>query len=306
MARAKVDNRVKRKRGKKFVYRDGSQPGKDEDPEDMANPFEDHSKSKRARKDAEVRQGLVAEFKERGRNSQFVDNRIAEKNSKFSEEDKMKLRFMKEQKEQLKKEISHSHLNKKRKKFQLGEDSDEADNFDFLTHGGKKLEELDDFKDKINESDDDLYEDKDMKKGVMTEEMVKMLNFGGGDMDQEGGEVKKKSREERLEEIMKKSKAFKMYEQEVKAANLEYTRQLDDEWGDVAKLLNYKQKDIDTKTPVDTKNKDFDDLYTRLKTEGGIKKIQPELMNLTEKQKAQKRREKLMSLAASNADGVDL
>ena len=56
----------------------------------------------------------------------------------------------------------------KRKKFQLGEDSDEADNFDFLTHGGKKLEELDDFKDKINESDDELYKDKDMKKGMMT------------------------------------------------------------------------------------------------------------------------------------------
>jgi hypothetical protein len=47
-------------------------------------------------KDASVREVLVQEFKQRGRNSEFVDKRIGEKSSRLSEEDKMKLRFMRE------------------------------------------------------------------------------------------------------------------------------------------------------------------------------------------------------------------
>jgi len=39
---------------------------------------------------------LVQEFKQRGRNSELIDNRIGEKSSKLNEEDKMKLRFMRE------------------------------------------------------------------------------------------------------------------------------------------------------------------------------------------------------------------
>jgi hypothetical protein len=45
--------------------------------ESSSNPFEDHSKSKRAKKDTELRSGLIDEFVNRGRNSQLVDNRIA-------------------------------------------------------------------------------------------------------------------------------------------------------------------------------------------------------------------------------------
>jgi len=41
-------------------------------------------------------------------------------------------------------------------KFNLQNDDDESDtNFDFLTHKGKKLEDIDDFKDNIDNSDDD-------------------------------------------------------------------------------------------------------------------------------------------------------
>ena len=81
------------------------------------NPFEDHSKSKRARKDVEIRAGLIDEFQQRGRNSQFTDNRLAEKSTLLSEDDKMKLRYMAEQKENLKKEINQTKQNRKRMKF---------------------------------------------------------------------------------------------------------------------------------------------------------------------------------------------
>jgi len=77
----------------------------------------------------------------------------------------------------------------------------------------------------------------------MTDEMVKSLNFGGGDMDLQDSELKKKSREERLAEIMEKSKAYKLHYQEIKQATEAETRNLDEEWGDVAQLLQFKTGD---------------------------------------------------------------
>jgi hypothetical protein len=165
MAKPKKDNRVKRKRGKKFVYHGEEAEGAEkEEKTNIAanrNPFEDHSKSNRARKDVEVRETMLKDFRDRGRNSTLVDNRLAEKSSKLSEEDKMKIRYMREQKDQLTKEMSLTHQTRKRMKFNLGgEDSDE--DFNVLTHKGKKLVDIDDFKDKIDGSDDDCYEDKDL------------------------------------------------------------------------------------------------------------------------------------------------
>jgi hypothetical protein len=78
-----------------------------------------------------------------------------------------------------------------------------------LTHKGKKIEDMDDFKDKIEDSEDD-YEDKDLKKGRMNEEMVNALHFGGGE-EQGDPAAQKKTREERHAEIMEKSKAFKYH-----------------------------------------------------------------------------------------------
>jgi len=60
------------------------------------NPFEEHSKSKNALRDMEKRKGLIDEYRKLGKNSLIVDNRIAEKSSRLSEEDKMKLRYIAE------------------------------------------------------------------------------------------------------------------------------------------------------------------------------------------------------------------
>ena len=66
-------------------------------------------------------------------------------------------------------------------KFDLDDDEEPID---FFTHKGKKLEDLDDFKDKISDDSGDQYDDKDMKKGILGDEMVKALNFGGGEFTQ--------------------------------------------------------------------------------------------------------------------------
>ena len=62
----------------------------------------------------------------------------------------MKLRYIREQKEQMKREMQNTNITRKKNKFNLGDESDDAD-FNFLTHKGKKIEDLDDFKDKISD-----------------------------------------------------------------------------------------------------------------------------------------------------------
>ena len=97
-------NKLKRKRGKKFVWhgsRDVNETEKEANAKKLTqseknNPFEDHEKSKRARKDLDKRQELLNDFRKLNKNSSIVDNRIGENASKLSEEDKMKLRYMRE------------------------------------------------------------------------------------------------------------------------------------------------------------------------------------------------------------------
>lgn len=51
-------NRLKRKRGKKFVFRANTEEQNDKK-EAEANPFEEHSKSKRFTRDLEKRQEML-------------------------------------------------------------------------------------------------------------------------------------------------------------------------------------------------------------------------------------------------------
>jgi hypothetical protein len=73
-----------------------------------------------------------------------IDNRIAEKSSKLSEDDKMKLRYIKEQRDR-----AINHLNtkttRKRAKFDLESDDDNEDGDVFFggggfTHRGRPIE----------------------------------------------------------------------------------------------------------------------------------------------------------------------
>jgi hypothetical protein len=138
----------------------------------------------------------------------------------------MKLRYMKEQREQIRNAlVNKTATSKKTKKFNLDSDSDD-NNGDAevymggkggFSHKGKKFNmfEDDDFKDKINFSSED--EDGDPKdKGKLTEEFVNEHNFGGreneDDYGNEFGEEepkKKKSFKEVMEEIKEKSKAYR-------------------------------------------------------------------------------------------------
>lgn len=95
MVNTTKSNKLKRKRGKKFVFH---QPDQEDSKGNKveSNPFEDHSKTRNHKKDLERREKLLDEYRRLGKNSSIVDNRIAEKSSKLSEDDKMKLRYIRE------------------------------------------------------------------------------------------------------------------------------------------------------------------------------------------------------------------
>ena len=107
------NNKLKRKRGKKFRYFDGSDPKKSENA--VPNPFEEHASSKKAEKEKEKRKSLIEEFQTRGKNNMYIDKRLGLASSKLSEEDKMRLRYLREQKEQLR----QTKVSKKRAKYNL-------------------------------------------------------------------------------------------------------------------------------------------------------------------------------------------
>ena len=183
------------------------------------------------------------------KNSVIVDNRIGESSSKLSEEDKMKLRYMREardrarellqQKDDEMEDRKHAgtatQLNvkssRKRTKYQLAEsDSDGDDVFTGFTHGGKKLgddDARDDYNEYIAEDSDDDKHDRSKRKGFLTDDMVAQMNFGGfegegGQPAAEGAEpAVKKTRKEVFEEIMEKSKNYDAARKELKQINLD-------------------------------------------------------------------------------------
>lgn len=131
----------------------------------------------------------------------------------------------------------------------------------------------------------------------MTNEMVNALNFGGGEVwSEKEAEARKKTREERHAEIMEKSKAYRLHHQEIKEATHAYTKELDDEWKEVSGLLDFSKNKARIPMPTDQKVDAYDDLLTMMKTEG-IKRAIPMKQELSEKEKAQARREKLEKLA---------
>ena len=103
-----------------------------------------------------------------------------------------------------------------------------------FTHGGRRLEEFDDFRDEmpLSSGDEDNFDqDEDLKRGKLNEEIVHRMNFGGGEFTQHQDEAgPKKTRKEVFEEIIAKSKAYKAASYELKQASHDLTNRLDDQF----------------------------------------------------------------------------
>jgi nucleolar protein 14 len=171
----------------------------------------------------------------RGREGAFIDKRLGERAKNMTEDEKMKMRFMREARDRTGTKVSRGKI-----KFMLEDDEDAEGEDHFLTHKGKRIQDLDDFQDDISISDED--DNKEAAKGILGDDIVNHLNFGVGNEDEEEGFVKK-TREEREHEIREKSKAYKLHAQEIRAANKDVIEELDEDYKEFAQTLNYKGRE---------------------------------------------------------------
>lgn len=164
---------------------------------------------------------ILQEFKQRGTSNVFLDHRFGEKDEALAEEDKAILRFQRERQAQW----------QRKSKFTLPDDDDDGETV--LTHGGTALSMLDDFNDDISVEDDDDRQELD-------DEMVRELHFGGDSAlgnDRTHGddnEQKPKSKKEIMEEIIAKSKLYKMQKAKEKEEDAELKDQLDKDFAALA------------------------------------------------------------------------
>lgn len=94
---------------------------------------------------------------------------------------------------------------------------------------------------------------------MLDQETVLTMNFGGGvyeprpENENENGE--RKNRKDIYEEIIAKSKAYKMVNQEIKMANEQLREDLDDQLDSLLPLMNFnrqnRDKNLDKETKVD-------------------------------------------------------
>lgn len=161
---------------------------------------------------------LLQEYKFQDKTNKFFDRRIGEHNKNMTKEDKIMARFTAE------KMKAHT----KSSLFNLDDDV-------VLTHGGRTLEEIEQFEDPRSDEEDD--DDGRNMKGTLDPEFVKEAHFGGGMLSvaAQDGEL---SRKDLISQLIADSKKRKAEKQQLKESTMKLTEQLDSEWKDLMPLLN--------------------------------------------------------------------
>lgn len=155
---------------------------------------------------------LLQEYKQSGKANVFLDRRFGENDDTLEDADKAIIRFQRERQSRM----------LKKDKYILADGED-----DILTHHGAALSTLDDFEDEIVEDDDDV-----------DDTITRNLNFGGGaDQDTipnaavlQGDKNKHKSKKEVMEEIIAKSKLYKIQKAKEKDDDENLKEKLDKEF----------------------------------------------------------------------------
>lgn len=206
----KNKKKVKRKKGKKFVYRN---PTDQANKEEKINPFEAASKKKFA-KQGKHYDGLVKDYQSRFNTNSFIDKRIGETSKNLTYEEKMKLRYKAQQ---------MINLKSKKNKFSLLNEDVEGDEYD-LTHRGKNLKDLNLVEEDDMDSDGEIYD--------------KIDNY----MEEMDANKGKLSRKEIIQNIIAKSKMLKEQKQKEKQDTKDKIQELDDNFTEISSLLKKRQR----------------------------------------------------------------
>ncbi|KAM9793148.1 nucleolar protein 14 isoform X1 [Syngnathus typhle] len=245
---------------------------------DVGLPGVSRSKAINKRKET-----LLKEYKQKNKSNKLIDRRIGEYDTKMAPEEKILQRFA----------IERQRAHEKKNMFNLNEEEE-------LTHYGQSLSEMEKFTDLVN-SDDESDE-----KGLLSAELTASHFGGGGGLlrkktpgehpDNEGG-PKAKSRQELIEELIRKSKQEKRERQVLKEEAHELTEKLDHEWKSIQTLMVHKrpkaqQEEMPKEKP---KMEEYDKMVREL---GFEMKAQPSEKMKTPEELAREEREKLQKLEA--------
>jgi nucleolar protein 14 len=205
----------------------------------------------RAKAVDERKKKLLTEFQKNKKTNVMIDKRFGENDPTMSVEEKMFLRF---QRERMKK-VRNSSI------YNLDEDNQE-----FLTHKGSVLGES-------NIGDTEMFSSDEEESGKIHKDVVNKLHFGGGlvqkkkDDSEEQQEIVpvRKGRLEALQEIVMKSKLFKMQKKEAKNEQESERKRLDEAFDELfsTQLLSYDQ----TKQKKKFKDEDLARLLSASKEE---------------------------------------
>ncbi|KAJ8286624.1 hypothetical protein GJAV_G00041280 [Gymnothorax javanicus] len=224
---------------------------------------------------------LLKEYKQKGKSNKFVDRRFGEYDTKMAPEDKILKRFA----------LERQRTHEKRDIYNLNEEEE-------LTHYGQSLAEIEKFNDVVD-SDSDSEE-----KGLLSAELTASHFGGGGGLLRkktagEGGDegdLKPKSRQELIEELIIKSKQEKRLRQNLKEESQELTEKLDQDWKSIQLLLSKKPPksaaEVDENKP---KLEEYDIMVREL---GFEMKAQPSEKMKTPEEVAREERERLQKLEA--------
>ena len=190
--------------------------------------------SARDRADALRKQTLMVEYAQQGKANSFVDRRFGEDDEAMPAEDAMLMRYQKEK---------ARRLRKSRQDFSVEEPEE-------LTHMGMALG---DERAGFAPSDSDDGSDSE---GERLERQLDKQNFGGferrsaaaGSEGGDGGEAVK-SKKEVMEEIIAKSKKHKAERKQQKEEKDNLVEALDEEFKDIAGLLQTKDMPVDPDEP---------------------------------------------------------
>ena len=265
-----VKPKIKRKRGKKFVYNpDNSKLNiVNNNNNNKHNPFDEVSK-KKFMKTTQYSQ-LRKEYNSEGHNSNFNDNRIAQYSNTLSEDEKAKLRFkalrLINHKLQKEKSQNNNILNK--------------DNLAF-THKGKALND-----DNINDSDLESVEDDyqfDIAKELLNDSEINLNNINNDN--------KYLSKKEQHLLVVRKAKEDRELKRKERIENKEKITKMDEDFAEISNLLLRRKKTVEDKTDNYYKNIELYQYCDKTKPTERIKseeEIQKERLNKLDKLKNQR------------------
>ncbi|XP_077478911.1 nucleolar protein 14 isoform X2 [Stigmatopora argus] len=220
---------------------------------------------------------LLKEYKQKNKNSKFIDRRIGEYDVKMAPEDKILQRFA----------MERQRAHEKKDMYNLNEE-------DELTHFGQSLSEMEKFTDMVNSDDESDG------KGLLSAELTDS-HFGGGGLlrkktpgesADDDSSPKAKSRQELIEELIHKSKQEKRERQVLKEEAQVLTEKLDEEWKSVQALM-VRKKPKDQQEEEKPKIDEYDKMVREL---GFEMKAQPSEKLKTPEELAREAQEKLQKL----------